>query len=75
MKIELAKTAGFCFGVKRAVDTVYKTLSTGEKVYTFGPIVHNEQVISELEMLGTGIVSEEDIDSGDLSDCPAEMSG
>ena len=69
MKIELAKSAGFCFGVKRAVDTVYKTLGTGEKVYTFGPIVHNEQVISELEMLGTGIVTEEDLDSNDISDC------
>ena len=45
-EVILAKSAGFCFGVKRAVDTVYE--QTGKKnVYTFGPIIHNEEVVKE----------------------------
>ena len=42
MKIIKAESAGFCFGVKRAVDTVYKCTETGtdEKIYTYGPIIH-----------------------------------
>ena len=44
MEVTVAKSAGFCFGVKRAVDTVYREIESGEKpVYTFGPIIHNEQ--------------------------------
>ena len=45
MKIELAKSAGFCFGVKRAVDTVYDVLKEKKEgpVHTLGPIIHNEQ--------------------------------
>ena len=47
-EVILAKSAGFCFGVKRAVDTVYE--QTGKKnVYTFGPIIHNEEVVKDLE--------------------------
>lgn len=53
MKITLAKSAGFCFGVKRAVDTVYEQLemSAAERqpIYTFGPIIHNEEVVRDLE--------------------------
>ena len=47
MNVELAKTAGFCFGVKRAVETVYEQVEkhSGEKIYTYGPIIHNEEVI------------------------------
>lgn len=59
MKIELAKSAGFCFGVKRAVDTVYDVLK-GKKegpVHTLGPIIHNEQVVSELEERGVTAVN------------------
>ena len=46
MNVELAKTAGFCFGVKRAVETVYEQVEkhSGEKIYTYGPIIHNEEV-------------------------------
>lgn len=46
MNVELAKTAGFCFGVKRAVETVYEQVEKhhGEKIYTYGPIIHNEEV-------------------------------
>lgn len=49
MEIRLAKTAGFCFGVKRAVDKVYEQIEKGKKIYTFGPIIHNEAVVADLE--------------------------
>mgnify|MGYP000323306580 FL=1 len=51
MEVILAKTAGFCFGVKRAVDTVYK--EAGKKnVYTYGPIIHNSEVVNDLKKKG-----------------------
>ncbi len=49
MKVTLAKTAGFCFGVKRAVEMVYTEVQKGKQVYTLGPIIHNEEVVSDLE--------------------------
>ncbi|MCD8390678.1 MAG: 4-hydroxy-3-methylbut-2-enyl diphosphate reductase, partial [Firmicutes bacterium] len=49
--IEVAKTAGFCYGVKRAVDGVYKA-AENEKIATLGHIIHNPQVISDLESKG-----------------------
>ena len=64
MEVLLAKTAGFCFGVKRAVDTVYKQLDmAGDKrIYTYGPIIHNEEVIKDLESRGVNVIrSEEDL--------------
>ena len=45
MQIKLAKTAGFCFGVNRAVDRLYQMVKSGEKVCTLGPIIHNPQVV------------------------------
>ena len=51
MEIILAKTAGFCFGVKRAVDMVYNRADKNN-VYTYGPIIHNEQVVGDLEKRG-----------------------
>ena len=48
MEMKLAECAGFCFGVKRAVDTVYEQIETGKTIYTYGPIVHNEEVVKEL---------------------------
>ena len=61
MKIELAKTAGFCFGVKRAVDTVYAQAREheGEKIYTYGPIIHNEEVIRDLQKQGVEVLCNE----------------
>ncbi len=56
MKITLAKTAGFCFGVNRAVDTVYRLLDSGESVCTLGPIIHNPQLVDELGSRGVRIV-------------------
>ena len=58
MEVKLAKTAGFCFGVKRAVDTVYKEAEKSkETIYTFGPIIHNEQVVEDLEKNGVYVVN------------------
>lgn len=56
MKVKLAQTAGFCFGVKRAVDTVYKEIENLKKVYTFGPIIHNEEVIKDLSNKGVVLI-------------------
>lgn len=55
MEIKLAKTAGFCFGVNRAVDMLYKMVDGGEKVCTLGPIIHNPQVIDDLSQKGVVI--------------------
>ena len=61
MQVTVAKSAGFCFGVKRAVDTVYREIESGEKpVYTFGPIIHNEQVVEDLENRGVQVILSED---------------
>lgn len=56
MKVTLAKSAGFCFGVKRAVEMVYKEAETGKKVYTLGPIIHNEQVVQDLKQKGVRVI-------------------
>lgn len=56
MKITLAETAGFCFGVKRAVDMVYELCEKGEKVCTLGPIIHNAQLVADLEQKGVRVV-------------------
>ena len=56
MKITLAETAGFCFGVNRAVNMVYELLEKGEKVCTLGPIIHNPQLVEELSEKGVRIV-------------------
>lgn len=55
-QIILAETAGFCFGVNRAVELVYQLLDSGEKVCTLGPIIHNPQLVEELSHRGVKIV-------------------
>ena len=62
MSVELAKTAGFCFGVKRAVDTVYQQIEQyrGEKIFTYGPIIHNEEVIKDLRSHGVEVLNDEE---------------
>ena len=55
MKVITAKTAGFCFGVNRAVDTVYEEAKQFSPVYTYGPIIHNETVIDDLEKKGVQV--------------------
>ena len=66
MKVIKAKTAGFCFGVKRAVETVYEQVEYcgNEQIYTYGPIIHNEEVIKDMEAKGVRVLrSEEDLDA------------
>ena len=58
VKITLAKTAGFCFGVNRAVNMLYDLVDKGEKICTLGPIIHNPQVINDLASKGVGIVDD-----------------
>ena len=61
MEIIMAKTAGFCFGVKRAVDTVYEEVEKHKDkpdhpVYTYGPIIHNEEVVNDLADKGVKVI-------------------
>lgn len=69
MEVILAKSAGFCFGVKRAVDQVYEQIEAAAKetdakpIYTYGPIIHNEFVVQDLESKGVRVLeSEEELD-------------
>lgn len=62
MEVILAKSAGFCFGVKRAVETVYEQTGTENRIYTYGPIIHNEEVVKDLESKGVTVLDgEEDL--------------
>jgi 4-hydroxy-3-methylbut-2-enyl diphosphate reductase len=64
MEVLLAKTSGFCFGVKRATDTVYEQVENGGEIYTYGPIVHNEEVVKDLEDKGVKVInSREELES------------
>ena len=59
MKVKVARTAGFCFGVKRAVDKVYQLIEQGiQPIYTLGPIIHNEEVVSDLAARGVQVIEE-----------------
>ena len=60
MKVITAKSAGFCFGVKRAVDTVYEQIEKGGKIYTYGPVIHNETVVEDLEKKGAVVLNSEE---------------
>ncbi len=60
MEVILAKHAGFCFGVQRAVDTVYEQIEKrgkeGRPIYTYGPIIHNEEVVGDLQKRGVCVL-------------------
>ena len=56
MEVKLAERMGFCFGVKRAVDTVYEQIKNGKNIYTYGPIVNNEEVVRELSEQGVKVL-------------------
>lgn len=59
MNIFLAKSAGFCFGVKNAVDTVNELIKSNcSSIHTLGPIIHNEQVVNDLESQGVKILND-----------------
>ena len=51
MEIKIAEKAGFCFGVDRAVKIAYDTAREKENIYTYGKLIHNRDVIAELEKL------------------------
>ena len=57
MQIIRAKTAGFCFGVARAVDMTYSLLAGGTRVATLGPLIHNPQCVADLERRGAVTVA------------------
>ena len=57
MEVRVAKSAGFCFGVKRAVDKVYEQTNSNKQIYTYGPIIHNEEVVKDLEKKGVRLIS------------------
>lgn len=66
MEIILAKSAGFCFGVKRAVECVYKKINNGN-IYTYGPIIHNKEVTKDLEKQGVRIIDNyKDTSNGEI---------
>ena len=66
MEVIRAKSAGFCFGVKRAVETVYEQVEKEKEkqIYTYGPIIHNEEVIKDMEKHGVKVLrSEEELEA------------
>ncbi|MBQ8639534.1 MAG: 4-hydroxy-3-methylbut-2-enyl diphosphate reductase [Lachnospiraceae bacterium] len=66
MEIKVAKSAGFCFGVQRAVDKVYAEIAKNASlpIYTYGPIIHNEEVVSDLKEKGVHIINtQEELES------------
>ena len=60
MKIRVAENIGFCFGVNRAIDIVEKLLDEGKRVCTYGPIIHNKQLVEELSQKGARVVENPD---------------
>lgn len=74
MKVKVAATAGFCYGVSRAVSSVYEQLAenTGRNIFTYGPIVHNDSVVSDLSERGVCVIENREelaaaVSSGKLS--------
>lgn len=64
-EVILAQSAGFCFGVKRAIEMAYKQIENNEKTYSYGPLIHNKEVTGDLEKKGLAIIeSLDDIDEG-----------
>ena len=67
MNVTLAKSAGFCFGVKRAVNLVYEEIDKQqEPIYTYGPIIHNDEVVKDFASKGVKVIS----DLEELKDLP-----
>lgn len=64
MEIKVASTAGFCFGVQRAVDRVYELMKTESvPIYTLGPIIHNENVVADFSRGGVRAIDESAIET------------
>ena len=56
MSVRIAKSAGFCFGVSRAVELVEQAAAAGKKVATLGPIIHNRHVVNKFEEMGVRVI-------------------
>ena len=68
MNILTAKTAGFCFGVNRAVGIVYDKIEQNQKICMLGPIIHNPQVVADLEAKGARVIgSLDEVPDGDTA--------
>ena len=66
MSVQVAKSAGFCFGVNRAVELVEQAVKTGKRVCTLGPIIHNRHAVERFEQMGVGVIDKpERAQSGD----------
>ena len=57
-EIIAAKTAGFCFGVRRAVDMAFRESAANGRVWSAGPLIHNDTVLHRLEAAGVGLLQE-----------------
>ena len=73
MEIVIAKSAGFCYGVRRALDTVTECADAeGKRMYTLGPLIHNPQVVERLEQDGVGVAHDiEDVSAGSIIVMPS----
>ena len=58
MSVRIAKSAGFCFGVSRAVELVEQAAAAGKKVATLGPIIHNRHVVDKFESMGVRVIDQ-----------------
>ena len=58
MSIAIAKNAGFCFGVSRAVELVEEAAKSGKTVATLGPIIHNRHQVGRFEQMGVSVINE-----------------
>ena len=66
MSVRVAKSAGFCFGVSRAVELVQSSAAAGKRTVTLGPIIHNRHVVEAFHQAGVGVIdSPEEANPGD----------
>ena len=76
-EVILAKTAGFCFGVKRAVELAYAEAEAGKneggRVFSYGQIIHNEEVVRDLEAHGVTVIENEERLDDTFSSMPADV--
>ena len=56
MSVQVAKSAGFCFGVNRAVELVEQAAKTDERVFTLGPIIHNRHAVARFGEMGVHVI-------------------
>ena len=67
MSVEVAEKAGFCFGVDRAVKMAYEHVARGERVFTYGQLIHNRDVTDDLQSKGVGCIENlDEVRAGDI---------